>query len=154
MQHEHHRVPVTALAFFRSDVILTGEGNYLNAYNQKSQRLSSICIFPNQAIHGIVIDQSSDSTVFVYGDAFFRIASIHDGACHPIHRSRPEHAASDAVARLNGAPVRAQVLAEHALSLQQRQRTRLAPSSVATTNGAHHVWQRQSRPYFFGNERR
>lgn len=81
MQHEHHRVPVTALAFFREDVILAGEGNYLRAYSGDSRPLKQEKIFESQAIHGIDLHSGPQSTGTVYGGSLLRIFSI-EFDCH------------------------------------------------------------------------
>ena len=78
MQHEHHRVPVTALALFRSNVIIAGEGNYLKAYAADSRLLSSTRIFPDQAIHGIVVDEESPATAFIYGGQLIRPVFVNN----------------------------------------------------------------------------
>jgi hypothetical protein len=65
---------------------------------------------------------------------------VDDGARHPVHCPRPEHAAADAMERLNGAPIGAQVVAQHTLCLQQRQCDELASSPPGPADGAHHVW--------------
>lgn len=69
MQHEHHRVPVTALAFLQQDILLAGEGSYLNAYDGRSRLLKSVRIFDRQAIHGIVV---CGEIVLVWGGSSIR----------------------------------------------------------------------------------
>ena len=72
MQHERHRVPVTALAFFCWKITFAGEGNYLRAYSADQRLIGSKRIFQNQAIHGIVLDPKPGSPVFVYGGPLLR----------------------------------------------------------------------------------
>lgn len=65
MQHEHHRVPVTALAFWNRNVLLAGDGTFLKAYDtEKRNLLTAIDVLPDQAIHGIIAD---DDFIFVWG---------------------------------------------------------------------------------------
>lgn len=60
MQHAHHRVPVTALAFLNQDVLLSGEGSLLKAYDTEQRTLlTAIEVFPNQAVHGIIVENKS-----------------------------------------------------------------------------------------------
>lgn len=67
MQHEHHRVPVTALAFWSDDVVLAGEGSSLKAYDtQRKTLLAVVEVLPDQAIHGIITESGS---IFVWGGA-------------------------------------------------------------------------------------
>lgn len=54
MQHELHRVPVTAVAFF-GDFLLAGEGHYLHIYRPDSTLEQKVRVFGSQAIHGIVL---------------------------------------------------------------------------------------------------
>lgn len=57
MQHEHHRVPVTALAFWNQDVLLAGEGSSIKAYDTEERNLLSLAdVFSDQAIHGIIAE--------------------------------------------------------------------------------------------------
>ncbi|PPJ52596.1 hypothetical protein CBER1_11039 [Cercospora berteroae] len=74
MQHDHHRVPVTALACWGRKVILAGSGSCLLAYNTADHTLlKSISIFEGQAIHGIVTpDHGDDGLVIVWGGQLLR----------------------------------------------------------------------------------
>ena len=72
MQHETHRVPVTAVAFFRDGIVLAGEGNYLSIYSADHRRLKSVRIFESQAVHGITIDNGSATTVLAWGGPLVR----------------------------------------------------------------------------------
>lgn len=76
MQHEHHRVPVTALAFWRHEsyqIILAGEGHYLTAYDSKSRDvLATARIFSDQAIHGIIYQSAPSSRLLVWGGCLIR----------------------------------------------------------------------------------
>ena len=79
MQHEHHRVPVTALTFFCSKITFVGEGNYLCAYDANQQLLGRKRIFESQAIHGIVLDTKPGSPIFVYGGSLLRTLFVQGG---------------------------------------------------------------------------
>lgn len=69
MQHEHCRVPVTALAFWNQDVLLAGEGTFLKAYDIEQRCLLTIVdVLPDQAIHGIIAE---DGFIFVWGGRIF-----------------------------------------------------------------------------------
>ena len=72
MQHEYHRVPVTALTFFCWKITFVGEGNYLCAYDADQRLLARKLVFEDQAIHGIVLDPKPGSPVFVYGGSLLR----------------------------------------------------------------------------------
>lgn len=77
MQHEQHRVPVTALAFWREDVILSGEGGILKAYDIQSKTLlASASAFEGQAIHGIIFWERQEGKVLVWGGRRLRVAQI------------------------------------------------------------------------------
>lgn len=68
LDHVHHRVPVTALAFYGDDVIFSGEGNLLRAYDVNTQDvLASVRAFDAQAIHGIITQSGEPRTVLVWG---------------------------------------------------------------------------------------
>lgn len=79
MQHEHHRVPVTALACWGRKVVLAGSGSCLLAYATADQiLLKSIPIFEGQAIHGIVTpDHGDDGLVIVWGGQLLRALRLH-----------------------------------------------------------------------------
>lgn len=73
MQHERQRVPVTALALFTQDTILSGEGTYLCAYDKNFKRCRRTQVFESQAIHGIIVQQrQSTSSVIVWGGPVVR----------------------------------------------------------------------------------
>ncbi|CAK4033464.1 WD repeat-containing [Lecanosticta acicola] len=78
MQHETHRVPVTALAFWSPDVILSGEGPLLKAYRVSSKALlATVPIFPSQTIHGVIVNRHGNaSAVLVWGGRSVRQLSI------------------------------------------------------------------------------
>lgn len=68
MQHEHHRVPVTALAFWDENVILVGEGALLKAYDtDRKTLLAAVEVFDSQAIHGIVVADGDESWLVAWG---------------------------------------------------------------------------------------
>ncbi|KAK4508244.1 hypothetical protein PRZ48_001982 [Zasmidium cellare] len=68
MQHEHHRVPVTALAFWNENVILAGEGTLLKAYDvDRKTLLAAVEVFDGQAIHGIVVAEHEETCAVVWG---------------------------------------------------------------------------------------
>lgn len=74
MQNEHHRVPVTALAFFKQTITLAGEGTYLHAYDAEFKLLKAISVFESQGIHGIIIlEDEPTSTALVWGGCLLRI---------------------------------------------------------------------------------
>ncbi|CAK1354461.1 unnamed protein product [Cercospora beticola] len=79
MQHEHHRVPLTALACWGRKVVLAGSGSCLLAYDTADQTLlKSISIFEGQAIHGIVTpDNGNDDLVIVWGGQLLRALRLH-----------------------------------------------------------------------------
>ncbi len=69
MQHETHQLPVTAVAFSgQDDILLTGEGNYLCAYDSGDKKLlAKQLTFRAQAIHGIILCEDSPSTGVIWG---------------------------------------------------------------------------------------
>ena len=72
LEHVHHRVPVTALAFYGDNVILAGEGNLLRAYDVTTHEvLASLPAFDNQSIHGILV-KPDQQQVLVWGGNFIR----------------------------------------------------------------------------------
>lgn len=76
MQHEYHKVPVTALAFLTNEILLAGEGNYLTAYNASSDTaISTVRIFGSQQIHGIVVDRDI-GLALIYGGRLIRAALV------------------------------------------------------------------------------
>lgn len=80
MQHESQSVPVTALAVWRKQLILAGEGTHLSVYDANSTPLCRVRVFQSQAIHGIVIhedeDSASPSNIVVWGGAQIRTAQL------------------------------------------------------------------------------
>ncbi|KAK6389959.1 hypothetical protein LTR65_006010 [Meristemomyces frigidus] len=73
LEHVHHRVPVTALAFQGDDVIFSGEGNLLQAYDVTTQRvLSSKAAFDEQSIHGIIVGPREPRNILVWGGSLIR----------------------------------------------------------------------------------
>ncbi|KAK0790062.1 WD repeat-containing protein 6 [Friedmanniomyces endolithicus] len=77
LEHVHHQVPVTALAFSGNDLIFAGEGNLLNAYDiETSQHRASLQVFRRnrrQAIHGLIVDDTeSPSIIIVWGGCLVR----------------------------------------------------------------------------------
>ncbi|KAM3415545.1 putative WD repeat-containing protein [Cercospora zeina] len=86
MQHEHHRVPVTALACWRRQFVLAASGGSLLVYLAADQTLlQSIPVFEAQAIHGIVTpDPAGDGLVVVWGGQLLRALRLRTDQ----HRSR------------------------------------------------------------------
>nr|POE77535.1 putative wd repeat-containing protein [Quercus suber] len=76
LEHAHHRVPVTALAFDAwNNVILAGEGSLLKIYNAASRHLlASLAVFQDQCIHGIALASDGSSAVIWGGSAFMRLS--------------------------------------------------------------------------------
>jgi WD40 repeat protein len=68
LRHEHHKVPVTALAYSSPHVLLAGEGTHLAAYSCSDRReyLGGARIFRSQAIHKILINETTGH-ILVYG---------------------------------------------------------------------------------------
>jgi WD40 repeat protein len=60
LAHKQHKVPVTSLEFYSDDLLLAGEGTHLNAYSTSQKiHLGSVQIFRSQAIHRILINQTT-----------------------------------------------------------------------------------------------
>ena len=76
MQHEILRCPVTALAFFSPDVVLSGEGGHLVAYHVGRKRLASTMVLESQPIHGILTSGEGGNIVIVWGGALVRVLTI------------------------------------------------------------------------------
>ncbi|KAK5126736.1 hypothetical protein LTR85_009670 [Meristemomyces frigidus] len=73
LEHVRYRVPVTAVAFYGEDVVLSGEGNLLRAYSATTQRvLASLRVFDDQSVHGIIVGQHEPRTVLVWGGSLIR----------------------------------------------------------------------------------
>jgi WD40 repeat protein len=67
LHHEHHKVPVTALAYSSPHLLLAGEGTHLAAYStDRREYLGSARIFRSQAIHKILISENTRH-ILVYG---------------------------------------------------------------------------------------
>jgi WD40 repeat protein len=74
LHHEHHKVPVTALAYFSPDVLLAGEGTHLAAYStDRREHLGSARVFRSQAIHKILTNETTRD-ILVYGGS--RVAFV------------------------------------------------------------------------------
>ncbi|KAF2172094.1 hypothetical protein M409DRAFT_49843 [Zasmidium cellare ATCC 36951] len=84
MQHEHNRVPVTALAFWNQHVILAGEGTLLKAYDaDRKTLLATVEIFDGQAIHGVDVAEHEESWAVVWGGSsvcFVEVSSSAKGS--------------------------------------------------------------------------
>ncbi|KAI5369561.1 Putative WD40/YVTN repeat-like-containing domain superfamily [Septoria linicola] len=74
MQHEHHRVPVTALAHWQQRFVLAGSGNCLQVHDVKvGSSPNSIQVFTEQAVHGIIVPEAvDDSRVVIWGGRLLR----------------------------------------------------------------------------------
>jgi WD40 repeat protein len=67
LHHEHHKVPVTALAYSSPHLLFAGEGTHLAAYStDRREYLGSARIFRSQAIHKILINENTRD-ILVYG---------------------------------------------------------------------------------------
>jgi WD40 repeat protein len=80
MQHEFHRVPVTALGFWKHDVLLTGEGTFIKAYDvNKKTLLAKVEVFDGQAVHGIIVEDgcNREPTILVWGGCLVRRLRAH-----------------------------------------------------------------------------
>ncbi|KAF2721774.1 WD40 repeat-like protein [Polychaeton citri CBS 116435] len=86
LQHEYHKVPVTAVAFLTREIILAGEGRTLIAYAWESgRRLWSCRVFKSQSIHGILV---CGSNLVVWGGCLLRaievgFSNLESIACEP-----------------------------------------------------------------------
>ncbi|KAK5711621.1 WD repeat-containing protein 6 [Elasticomyces elasticus] len=73
LQHTHHHVSVTALAFSNEDLIFAGEGHFVSAYNAKTLlRLACSKVFEQQAVHGLITCGTASSQLFVWGGTLVR----------------------------------------------------------------------------------
>jgi WD40 repeat protein len=80
LRHEHHKVPVTALAHSSTYFLLAGEGTHLAAYStDRREHLGSTRIFRSQAIHRIIIDEIS-RYVLVYGGSHVAFVTYNETA--------------------------------------------------------------------------
>lgn len=94
MQHVQAHVPVTALALYGENYILSGEGGYLLLYSIGGSLLSRTLIFDDQAIHGIAVSNNAPvSTAIVWGGPLLRLLSLAliDGVVH-VARGEKQHA--------------------------------------------------------------
>ncbi|KAK5113626.1 hypothetical protein LTR62_003253 [Meristemomyces frigidus] len=72
-------VPVTALAFLQDDVILTGKGQYVHAYNATTtRRLAETCVFDSTAVHGLVVDEETGEAIVWGGDLVKLLQYVRD----------------------------------------------------------------------------
>jgi hypothetical protein len=82
LHHEHHKVPVTALAYSLPHVLLAGEGTHLAAYSSdRREYLGGARIFRSQAIHKILINETTGH-ILVYGGshvAFVTLSQSSEG---------------------------------------------------------------------------
>ncbi|KAK3072565.1 WD repeat-containing protein 6, partial [Teratosphaeriaceae sp. CCFEE 6253] len=83
LQHLHHHVPVTALAFSADDdYIFAGEGHFLCVYDVKPQhRLARLEVFEQQAIQGIIVEDSAQSRLIVWGGHLVRSIECRQNRC-------------------------------------------------------------------------
>ncbi|KAK3635332.1 WD repeat-containing protein 6 [Elasticomyces elasticus] len=73
LQHTHHHVPVTALAFSKEDLIFAGEGHFVSAYNAKTLlRLACSKVFEQQAVHGLITCETASSQLVAWGGTLVR----------------------------------------------------------------------------------
>ncbi|KAK3675207.1 WD repeat-containing protein 6 [Recurvomyces mirabilis] len=85
LEHVEQLVPVTALAFCSDDVIISGEGQYVRAYDARTRELlASITVFDNTAVHGLIVDEHQGSTIVAWGGSLIREISLiqDEGASH------------------------------------------------------------------------
>ena len=78
-QHEHCRVPVTALAF-AGKYLLAGEGPFLELYDHAHNLVSKVQLFTRQSIHGISLCNGNGDIAIVWGGALVSavvLRSIH-----------------------------------------------------------------------------
>jgi WD40 repeat protein len=81
LAHEQHKVPVTSLEFYSNELLLAGEGTHLVAYSTSQKvKLGAAQIFRSQAIHRILINQTSREILICGGShvAFAKV-EIEDG---------------------------------------------------------------------------
>jgi WD40 repeat protein len=82
LHHEHHKVPVTALAYSSPHVLLAGEGTHLAAYSSdRREYLGGARIFRSQATHKILINETTGH-ILVYGGshvAFVTLSQSSEG---------------------------------------------------------------------------
>jgi WD40 repeat protein len=83
LAHEQHKVPVTSLQFYSDELLLAGEGTHLVAYSTSQKvRLGAAQIFRSQAIHRILINQTSREILVCGGShvAFAKLKSEDSGS--------------------------------------------------------------------------
>lgn len=78
MKHEQRRAPVTALAYGKDGIILTGKGNHVNLYRVETRQiLADVSIFKSQIVHGICAGTgAADYVALVWGNRLFRAISV------------------------------------------------------------------------------
>ncbi|KAK4574300.1 WD repeat-containing protein 6 [Recurvomyces mirabilis] len=85
LEHVEQLVPVTALAFCGDNVIISGEGQYVRAYNARTRGfLASIKVFDSTAVHGLIVDEHQGSTIVAWGGSLTRKINLvqGEGASH------------------------------------------------------------------------
>jgi WD40 repeat protein len=76
LRHEHHKVPVTALAYFSTNLLLAGEGTHLVAYsNDRRELLGAARIFQSHAIHNILTRETTGH-ILVYGGSHVAFVTL------------------------------------------------------------------------------
>jgi WD40 repeat protein len=82
LAHEQHKVPVTSLEFYSDELLFAGEGTHLVAYStSRNVKLGAAQIFRSQAIHRILINQTSRQILVCGGSqvAFAKVESEDGG---------------------------------------------------------------------------
>jgi WD40 repeat protein len=82
LAHEQHKVPVTSLQFYSDELLLAGEGTHLVAYSTSQRiKLGAAQIFRSQAIHRILINQTSREILICGGShvAFAKVETEDGG---------------------------------------------------------------------------
>ena len=77
MQHEQHRLPVTAVASSQRGLLLAGEGTYLSVYTREGRLLKRVQVFESQAVHGFVTDEAGSSPAFAWGGPLVRSLTLY-----------------------------------------------------------------------------
>jgi WD40 repeat protein len=76
LRHEHHKVPVTALAYFSTHLLLAGEGTHLAAYSiDRRELLGAARIFRSHAIHNILTRETTGH-ILVYGGSHVAFVTL------------------------------------------------------------------------------
>jgi WD40 repeat protein len=79
LAHEQHKVPVTSLEFYSDELLLAGEGTHLVAYSTSQKfKLGATRIFRSQAIHRILINQTSRE-ILICGGSHVAFAKVETG---------------------------------------------------------------------------